>query len=391
MRNDVDTRIRAELRELADGAPGPVALADSALRLAGARRRRRAAAAATGIAAVVTVAVAGTLGVLPRSGPIGAAGSQPPPRPAAQQQTVVAYRLVDGRGGNPLADQSRLLDPATGRYVTVDVAYLYVSPDGSQVAAVDTDRAPTRIGLASRSALVARGTPAIRWLDLPATNFAGWSPDGRQVLIAARAGRDLRVLVVDGRSGRVVHDTRVPAGLLDPGTGFPYVWFSADGRNLVTTRSAAGSQPAIVRFLRLDGVTARQVTVPGARWLVAHPFPADGRHMLLAGLDGRELLVADTTTGDVVGRIPVGGESNLGVVGWYDDDHLIAARRTGGTGAPGSSAASGAAAPRLLLLDVLDLQGARVGTVPVPGAPAGRELEVGPAGAVPPGGVAPRF
>jgi hypothetical protein len=122
------------------------------------------------------------------------------------------------------------------------------------------------------------------------------------------------------------------------------------------------------------------VTVPGALWLFAHPFSTDGRHMLLVSQDGLKLLVADTTTGQILGRIPVRDEGDLGVVGWYDNDHIVTARRLGGADLQST-----------LLLTVLDLDGERFGAVSVPEAPGGRQLEIGLAGAAPPSGAAPLF
>lgn len=415
MSADPDLRLRAALRELSD-VPPPADPATAAL--ARARHdRRRSTLLVAGTAAAVAAAVAVPTAVLrdraattapgaPGTTSSTQAGSPPPTRPAPRQQLVTAYTMVDG------AAASMLLDPATGRYVRL-AAHLDLSPDGRRVAVAAEWEGATRLGVADRTALLRDGLGIVRWLDRR-IEWSGveWSPDGERLLLTGgiKGEPPVRAYVVDGATGTVQHELRFPS-ITEP-VAQAFSW-SPDGRDIYL-QLAAGT----VQFFDLEGRPTRRWQGLGrhlsGRWSASSP---SGRLLAVetlgAGPGSKSAIVLDTGTGRVVARLPEPAPARPGqpaetgaVVGWYDESHLLRLRRVPQPGRPSPTppgpapspwitgpASPTAAGPLLatLALDVVDLRGRVIWTVPLPGAPQAEEVVVGSAAGVSRAGAATIF
>ena len=412
-----ELRLRAALRELSD-VPPPADPAGAALARAG-RDRRRSGLLVAGVAVGVAVAVAVPTAVL-RDGPgtvpvpagtaaTPAAGPPPPGRPAARRQVVSAYNYVD----DDLL--SAVLDPSTGGYVPLD-AHVDLGPDGRRVAVGAEWDGESRLGIADRAALLRDGLDAVRWLDrrVPWEGRAKWSPDGKRLLLTAgiKTGPPLRAYVVDGDTGAVLRELRFPSISEPPALAFSW---SPDGREIFLPTSWGA-----VQFFDLTGRPTRRwqgldTDVTGW-WSGSSP---SGRLLALetigAGPDTKSAVVVETGTGRVVARLPEpapaparpGQPAETGpVVGWYDEEHLLRLRATAAADRPSPTppgpspspwltgpASPTAAAPLLttLALDVVDLRGRVVWTVPLPEAPRAQDAVVEPAAGSSRGGVATVF
>ncbi|MDG4822591.1 hypothetical protein O7635_12085 [Asanoa sp. WMMD1127] len=317
--------LRRALRELTD-VPPPPDLAARSIRLAERRRRTRIALGAVA-AAVVAVSVAVPLVLRPdrHSAPVPIA---PTPSvssdgtaalPETPQVVAFAYARATpiSSGGWPPPGDSYVLDRSTGQYRTIPYEVVVPSPDGKRFFVADAERGGIMEG--------ARGS--VHWVEAYDRGARGveWSPDGREVLITS-LGKDEPggFTVVDSKTfdeSRFVPMVDIQS-LNARGLGF---FWSRDGRSIghTLTTSDTGSDPdrALgIRFYDLSGRTLRTVELDGTAAVrtTADVSPDGRRAVAVDDWGNRHVRIVDLESGAVIGEF-----AGSGVVGWYDDEHLV--------------------------------------------------------------------
>ncbi|MGI5147252.1 TolB family protein [Plantactinospora sp. CA-294935] len=323
--------LRTAFEELAETAPAPVGLAQTALVTA---RRQRVARLAVGggFAAAICVALIGVVAVIaPVTGTDGDQFADSGLRPLV----VTAYSGIrDPKVDDPSPNfqYSLLLNVKTGRYDRVPYRYAMPSPDGGQVLVATGDnslRYPTRVGVLDRA------TGNVRWItDSSGTSdarFPGyssdgrWSPDGQRILLTymPRTGTP-GFLLVDSET---LTTTFVPlpdlAAQNEQVTGL--LW-TPDSNGLALTLSMSVDDPTVagIRFYDLAGRVVRTVPAGGGPLDEGSFFP-DGRQLALAsdpdGVRQTSVTVIDPVTGSIKHSftVPLSGD----LIGWRDHQHLL--------------------------------------------------------------------
>lgn len=281
----IESRLREEMQESGDRPNAPVGVVDRMLRTARRRRRRRRAGATLGALAAVTAATVIPLS-LHRSDAV----------PAHRSSNVIGAYTAYGSGQSY---DSRILDPASGKYVplpTVDgheVLDLRFSPDGSKVVFVVAGRSGY-LALSSTVALASghlRKPTVIPYAAGRPTKDAMWSSDGKRILVPYTGD----VTNDSAQGGFSIYDVKTH-------TAGPLVKLRLHASETVVTwgRSdnevAVGHDPAntsrspqtkIIRFFDLSGHSRGQVTVPSSGFdrpdlmistFGLHQFSPDGQY-----------------------------------------------------------------------------------------------------------------
>jgi hypothetical protein len=370
--------LHAALHQLTDGPPPDLAN----LVVAGAVRRRTRTRMLTVAATLATVlAIALPLVVLQHRAPPGhdpgppsttlplpslgtpaiATGYAHPPIPGGGPQVLDAFVISP----NPGTGISMLLDRATGHYVKLPFSQITLSPDGTMLAVrsrgADYGDPTVQVGVVSRADALAGRVDRVRWLAFGSSPV--WSPDGGKLLVdttppnrvlpsplpsGLTARRDLAVFQVGSWQ-------RADLGVTLDAQGY-YIGFgwSADSSQLVYPLVKQESTPdhtvlGDMQYLHLDGTPGQRVRSDGDSISGVDAY-SPSRHRVIVGGSTQDRVVDSSDWHTVMS----GHTSEIQFVGWYDEDHVIAIKRT----EPGGDRP---------VLQVLDMSGRVTKQVAMPG------------------------
>lgn len=326
-------------------------------------------ALAVGGPVVAGQALAGIVGDSPGADPARPGGSEPPepaepaapvfPRPGGGPRVIHTMNHVEPGG------HVYLLDQVTGEYRQVPYLNIWLSPD-SRTVVVEAERdGEARLGVANRTALLAAGDRAVRWIDLP-PGGVNWSPDGR-ALLTTTFDKNAGISTAhryDIATGRLRHTPiRLSCDTCTAG-------WAADSKRYVVM--LASSDPAVPsgpsRYLDPDGTAGPLVGADGMIW-GADAYSPSRRYVIVEpprpfvdpNPTGWMLpKILDLRTGTVVRTIDTG----FPVLGWYDDRRVV------------KFALDSQSGPALL--EVVDVvTGAVTKKVPAPGLPRWSVIQIG--------------
>jgi WD40 repeat protein len=218
--------------------------------------------------------------------------------------------IPPGFSANPFFSPDRPYPPGSGPGDAPGTSgNLVFSPDGTRLAMGWFRSARTGRGLFGLRVLdAATGKDLLKWLAPAEPDWSGrfglsgvrpvFSPDGKRLAVAVRAGRDSKdVKLWDIAAGKEVLSLH---GVGDHGT---WIAFSPDGKRLLT---AGGSTVKLwdVQPDRPESAEAPALTLRGHTQRVDKAvFAADGRRLFTAGQDGL-VKVWDTTARENLLTIP---------------------------------------------------------------------------------------
>ncbi|GAB3827570.1 hypothetical protein [Dactylosporangium cerinum] len=332
---NLDDQLHGDLRAVAfpaDLVP-PARLADTVLRMARRRRRTRVVVLGAAVAVTAALVVPAVLNGERAAAPAGT-GATPTVTPTAVQQTAQDPPVPASAGGAPLAtpgggpqaihvytegERSFLLDPGTGRYVSMPFAVV-LSPDLTRAAVNDNGR----VGIADRAALT-RDATAVQWLDVPPGNGPSWSPDGTALLWTSIT-KDPKLQFTAHRidvATRHVTNTTIPMPILGATVGW-----AADSRRylalLIGPEANDSTEPGALQYLDPDGTLGARIAERGGMVDGAAAYSPSRRYVFAdaSGITSAQPLpspVLDTASGQVVALVP----ARTKPVGWYDDTTLV--------------------------------------------------------------------
>jgi hypothetical protein len=342
MSNDLEQRLRAAFDHLA-GPLAPPGLVSGTLRKARQHRRRQLVTAGVAIAAVAAGTYAGAAALTGRTSTVDAAAGGDIAVTGLSCQPGAAYQPDE-------PPHSRLLNPATGRYVTVPYCGAVPSPDLTK--AVVTGGAGSKAD-PEKQGILDIATGQVRWISGVA-GLAVWSPDSRQVLLYTNQAAQI---LHTGRGYALVDAATAVARLVpfqNP-RGAP-VWLPDGTIAIVTCGCPTAPAPrgeVVDPGYYADPTPGPRVPVtlpPGKRpdhpirvttpgvpdpapveevhtgrnWRPLPMVSPDGTRVVFTvaeGMDAPVVDVAATSTGRQLHRITLPAYNE--VVGWYDADHLI--------------------------------------------------------------------
>lgn len=342
------TDVREALHSLTEGVPPPD-LTDRVV--AGARHRRRRsmlATAAVSVAAVAAVTLPVTMTrhdgspaerrTYPNTGtsvppPIGTAtqptGSARPPRPGGGPVVLDAFVI----SGDPALATSKLLNRATGAYVTLPFSSIRLSPDGNTLAvgsrASGMYDPRQQVGVVSRADALAGRTDRVRWLGVG--HEPVWSPDGTKLLVDTTPPTQVdpspridgtlvpRRLAVFQVGGWQRSDLTLQLDIA--GHWLQFGW-AADSAHLLIPLWSDRSTPehtvgGDMQYVNLDGTLGQRVPVTGGV-IGGEAYSPSRQRVIVSGVWAADRVV-DSAWHTVL--TSSGGGSQF--VGWYDDQHVI--------------------------------------------------------------------
>lgn len=237
------------------------------------------------------------------------------PRPGGGPRAIHAFADYL-RGG------AYLLDAVRGEYRKLPYERVSVSPDGRTVAVENLDG---RIGVVDRQALLDAGDAAVRWTDLPPGSPSGWSPDGKGLLVTTldKETRTFTAHRYDLVTGRV----RVTPINLDCDT-CTAGWAADSTRYVVRLRGADPEVPTgPAQYLNPDGTPGPLVGAEGHIWN-AESYSPSRRYVIVEpsrpflpdeSADWQLSKIFDLQDGRVISTL----RTEVPVVGWYDDGHVV--------------------------------------------------------------------
>jgi hypothetical protein len=352
MRSNVEDAVRHSLHKLTD-VPPPSGLAAAALRRARRQRATRYGLAGVAGLAVVALAVPVALAARPHSGSRPATVGAPP---AAQGSLVVVAYSGAAKGGpkdlgkpdddllpvNGMRKQSLLLNRKTGTYDTVPYGTAVPSPDGSRALVIDW--APYRPGtVPAKYGVLDRSTGQVRWL----ANCTAVCEHGQEYSIAwtRDSGRVLVTVGGDkggtGQAGFAVVDAAtagyrfMPVAINYSEATAAFVW-TPDEQGVAFTRShmnGDGRNGDIVdgiQFYDLNGVPGRRLSSEGFLG-AGGAFSPDGLRIATwnNGSHHNVIRILDAATAAVTGTFTIDDQTTH-LIGWYDQDHVMAWDRNHG-------------------------------------------------------------